>query len=114
MTTLADRLRQSAQELRTADGPPPDDVQVDGVLLTSIPNGLEHQIRVIWHPARSGRSPRLSIRLWREVAPNRFNPCRDIGIEVLAFRLPALAEAVAAGLELAQQAQGSPEKARAR
>ena len=115
VNTLSDRLRQSAEGLWRARRPAPDDVgQAEGVLLGTIPNGIDHQIRVIWQPARNGRAPRLSIRLWRETGHNRFSPCRDIGIEVMAWNLPALAEAVASGLDLAEEAHGSPEKGKPR
>lgn len=102
--TLAERLRVGAESLEAAGEQKAgvDDFPVEGVLLATVPSGVDAEVRVIWKPATASRRPVLSIRLWVEVGPGRWRPRRDIGIEILAWRLPELARGVAQALELAE------------
>jgi hypothetical protein len=102
VSDLPERLRAGAQAVRETkrEMKPPWNAQMDGVLLQTIPAGVDSQVRIIWRPGTQARPPVLSIRLWMESGPDCFFPRKDVGLEVLAWRLPELGEAVAAALEL--------------
>jgi hypothetical protein len=112
-TGLPERLRAGAQAVRDSK-PPPYKGEMDGVLLKTIPAGVDSQVRCIWRPGTQTRPPALSIRLWMESGPGCFFPRKDVGLEVLAWRLPELGEAVAAALELYHQHCTTEQTRRAR